>query len=404
MTGDEIIPLLSTQGTALLVGINSLCIALAIFASARNQPRAITRSLHIFGMGRLLLAISFMLVAERGIVSAWLSVALSNTLSITGVYLSYSAIRSLQSKSERLYGLFASVAVVAIASVYFVGIDQDLRGVRIVTSIVAAIIMFLMADELLRKFPHDGTAHIIGGWLAAFNLLACLVRVFVALHHDPIPVDTYPDTVLERSFMVLIFASSTINAVNFVLISNEFFNAELRRLATLDTLTNLFNRRHMVERGAEEIRRAIRFNFPLAILAIDLDHFKKVNDTYGHGTGDKVLKVTAQTCAAMIRDVDLVGRVGGEEFLVLLSRADMDSAQLTAERIRAAVEGLCLIAADGTPVKITTSIGVAVRENDETFEQLWETADQALYRAKALGRNRVVLSAELKAVPDVMPV
>ncbi|BAH37527.1 MAG TPA: GGDEF domain-containing protein [Gemmatimonas aurantiaca] len=169
-------------------------------------------------------------------------------------------------------------------------------------------------------------------------------------------------------------------------------NARLEQLAQTDPLTQLLNRRALTERITAEMERALRYDSTLALLMIDLDHFKKVNDTYGHLVGDDVLRDVGQLLGHTIRGSDITARYGGEEFLVLLPETDDAGAVAFAERIRVAMEEHPF-ARDSMaePLKLTASIGVAVfpAARIENVEDLFARADAALYRAKAEGRNRV---------------
>lgn len=171
-------------------------------------------------------------------------------------------------------------------------------------------------------------------------------------------------------------------------------NARLEQLAQTDPLTQLLNRRALTERIAAEMERALRYDAMLALLMIDLDHFKRVNDTHGHLVGDDVLRDMGELLRGMIRTSDIVARYGGEEFLVLLPETDDAGAEVFAERIRQAVESAAF-ARDvmAEPLHMTCSIGVALfpAARVETVEDLLAHADSALYRAKADGRNRVRL-------------
>ncbi|WP_156927224.1 GGDEF domain-containing protein [Azospirillum halopraeferens] len=165
---------------------------------------------------------------------------------------------------------------------------------------------------------------------------------------------------------------------------------ELRRLAVTDPLTGLHNRRHLMEIGAAEADRARRYGQPLSLLIIDLDHFKTINDRYGHAFGDRALRTVAEACRALVRGVDVVARLGGEEFVVVLPQTDAAGAADLAERLRRAIEGVALPVGDGGAVRLTASIGVAALAGVAGgFEDLLLAADRALYRAKGEGRNRV---------------
>lgn len=168
--------------------------------------------------------------------------------------------------------------------------------------------------------------------------------------------------------------------------------AELRleALAATDALTGLMNRRRFFQRLEAEVARAARFSRPLSVAMVDVDHFKRVNDTYGHATGDAVLRAVAQTLREALRAMDAVGRVGGEEFAVLLPETGLEAAAGVLERIRQAVAGLEVMAADGRQVRVTVSAGVAAWQAGEEAEAALRRADAALYAAKSAGRNRVV--------------
>jgi diguanylate cyclase (GGDEF)-like protein len=169
-------------------------------------------------------------------------------------------------------------------------------------------------------------------------------------------------------------------------------NARLEQLAQTDPLTQLLNRRALTERITAEMERALRYDSTLALLMIDLDHFKRVNDTYGHLVGDDVLRDVAQLLSDTIRGSDIVARYGGEEFLMLLPETDDAGAEQFAERIRSAIEAHVFGKEQQHPsLHLSASIGVAMfpAARIESVEDLFARADAALYRAKADGRNRV---------------
>ncbi|MFH1019176.1 MAG: diguanylate cyclase [Pseudomonadota bacterium] len=159
----------------------------------------------------------------------------------------------------------------------------------------------------------------------------------------------------------------------------------LTRLATTDTLTGIYNRGKIEESLRQEKARAARYGSPLAIILFDLDYFKKINDSLGHSIGDQVLKEVAATVAGQIRETDLVGRWGGEEFMVLCPGIVAQDAVAIAEKLRQRVEGL--------PLGVTISCGLAGYRPGESMDALINRADKALYAAKHAGRNLVRLAA-----------
>lgn len=168
---------------------------------------------------------------------------------------------------------------------------------------------------------------------------------------------------------------------------------ELSELAIRDPLTGLFNRREMARLLDEEIVRAKRYGRTLSLLWIDFDHFKHINDDYGHAAGDSVLKATSRLLADSVRSVDAIGRFGGEEFVILLPEMTRSEASETAERLRGLISDTPQSLADGRMVPLTISIGVAVfPDNGVDASALCAAADKAMYQAKSNGRNQVVLA------------
>jgi diguanylate cyclase (GGDEF)-like protein/PAS domain S-box-containing protein len=174
-----------------------------------------------------------------------------------------------------------------------------------------------------------------------------------------------------------------------IAIENANLYAEVQRLATLDELTNVFNRRRLFELGERELERSRRYQVPLSAILLDIDHFKKINDTYGHTVGDKVLTGIASMISRNIREIDLFGRYGGEEFVVLLPQAESVRAREVAERLRVLVSELRFHTERGE-FSVTISLGIAgVTSEVHSLATLIDRADQAMYEAKQAGRNQV---------------
>lgn len=169
---------------------------------------------------------------------------------------------------------------------------------------------------------------------------------------------------------------------------------ELSEMATRDPLTGLFNRRETTRLLDEEIARATRYNRTFAVFWIDMDHFKAVNDEHGHASGDRVLKGFAEVLEANLRNIDIVGRFGGEEFVVVLPEKEQEAAEETAERLLALVASKPQALEDGQLVNLTMSIGIALfPEHGTEARTLLAAADTAMYGAKHQGRNRVVVAS-----------
>jgi len=174
---------------------------------------------------------------------------------------------------------------------------------------------------------------------------------------------------------------------------------EQKRLATIDPLTALRNRRAFVEMTRIEVSRSQRYELPLSLMLLDVDHFKTVNDTYGHSAGDQVLCELGALLSRQLRTCDVPARWGGEEFVVALPNTDLAGGYVLAERLRVAVSELS-ISHEGRPIPISVSIGVASFTPGESLETLVDCADRAMYTAKISGRNRVIM-AEAATPPQI---
>ncbi|TCO79555.1 PAS domain S-box-containing protein/diguanylate cyclase (GGDEF)-like protein [Plasticicumulans lactativorans] len=175
----------------------------------------------------------------------------------------------------------------------------------------------------------------------------------------------------------------------------------LHEIANTDALTGVLNRRALLERARSEVERARRYHHPLAALVLDLDHFKRINDTHGHAAGDAVLRAVVGACTAALRTPDVFGRTGGEEFVALLPETDTAAAIEVAERLRVQVRALAIEIEPGVHAGTTMSIGVAMLETTDTdVDRLLARADRALYRVKHGGRDAVALYTDAAEDPS----
>ena len=165
---------------------------------------------------------------------------------------------------------------------------------------------------------------------------------------------------------------------------------KLERLATIDSLTQIANRRYFMDLANTEFRRIKRYGNTFSLFMLDIDYFKKINDTYGHAVGDQVLQNMAEVTTSCLRDVDIFGRLGGEEFAIVLPQTNIYKAENVAERIRASIEKMSFLT-NNILIKITVSIGMSIyEETDKNIDDVLKRADKALYKAKSQGRNQVI--------------
>lgn len=206
---------------------------------------------------------------------------------------------------------------------------------------------------------------------------------------------TSTDPLYEVALYSYITVGSIFVMVGFALCiskSEEYF----ARMSLLDPLTSLYNSRYLLTRADQEFALFERSGQDVALIMADIDHFKYVNDRYGHSVGDIVLQQVAKMMQTTARKVDVVARVGGEEFALLLPNSTSDGAMVLAERIREQVEKTPIELPDGENISVKISLGVSSTEEflPQVFNELYESADNALYRAKRDGRNRVVKAVE----------
>lgn len=256
---------------------------------------------------------------------------------------------------------------------------------------LASAVIAISSTQFVRRFRF--------GWLllALGFLLMVSRRITPLFSQDINPVDAILSLVIST---LLFFGILTVRKITKDLFDKEL---KLQNLLQYDHLTNALSRSEILYRGHLEVERAKRANSPLGVLMVDIDHFKKVNDQYGHESGDIILKNLKKHCCQILREIDLFGRIGGEEFLVLLPNTNLEDSRAAAERIRKHVEAQINHATNHQAIKITVSIGVTCFHPNEwnsddcasIFKSLIKLADNAMYQAKNAGRNQIAtLSAE----------
>jgi len=218
-------------------------------------------------------------------------------------------------------------------------------------------------------------------WAVLLVAAVAIACVFVGLTDDD--GESLAAVVVNRAMTIAV-----IIGVGFLLHRVSASERQLFRIATTDPLTGIYNRRHFMTLLGREQERALRYGNTFSLLILDIDHFKRINDTHGHPVGDEAIKAMAGAASAHRRPADIIGRFGGEEFVVLLPQTDEAGAVIAAERIRQSV-GEIVVPAGTQDVRFTVSIGAATYARRTKVEQLLECADQALYAAKQGGRNQV---------------
>lgn len=305
---------------------------------------------------------------------------------------------------KRVPGAGRSLALLALiaAPVAWFTLSEPYSGARIIlASLLRAPLLGLGAATLWRYAPRHGRA-----------ILAALFAIDAGWQvvHAFAPVEgtlSAPDLLLRGAITILIIATQFRTESDSARMALrkwadelemesrqleqtiEDRNSELREKAATDFLTGLPNRRHFLERAGQELARAARYGHTLSLLMIDIDYFKSINDGFGHPAGDRAIIAVGRHCAEACRSSDLAGRLGGEEFAMLLPEAGLAEAQAVAERLRQGAQAL-QVSEEGRPVPIKVSIGIACLEPGDTGpDTLLARADRALYAAKNAGRDCV---------------
>lgn len=355
------------------------------------------------GLGRwaaalLVNAIGHLLIMLRGLIPDVLSIVVGN-LMLSSVFVGMiAAVYQFQGRPVRWPLLLAPPLLVLV----FISVFIDNFPARV--SFVGLVIGLQAVWALLAVLSHRHATVGRGQWLLVAGLLleavVLGVRALVAISTHSEATNILQSSALQTLTFLATFSVVLVSSVGFVFMSRDRADENNRVLAALDPLTGVANRRSLIAALDRDMARAQRMREPMALMMVDIDYFKDVNDRYGHPAGDRVLRSVVNVLRQRVRAQDLVGRYGGEEFMVLLPDTGLTGAeQLARELCKAVEESRC--PADGVPgpgIAVTVSIGVfgGRLESGDSWDMLIAAADRALYQAKNNGRNRVEVATGLR--------
>jgi diguanylate cyclase (GGDEF)-like protein len=358
-----------------------------VFAS-RSYSGTLRRSMNVMGAGAVFLMSGVLAAGLQGIwLTSFSSVLLANLLMLWGAGEYYQALRLFDGEeTSRSFTLMIAAGVTGV-NLFFYAAAPSLSTRVTVMSLAFSFLMGLSGARILRSRSVSGSTvrntASFSFWLVSILFLARAVgTVFFGW---------YSRTLMESNlWQTLLFSGSAVGFVlinfSYLLLCNGQFNRHLEQLALTDPLTGLFNRRAFSDLALREIARSARSGEPLSLIMIDADGFKKINDTFGHAAGDRVLQHLSVLIRDSVRPQDVVGRLGGDEFAVLLPGANHIMALGVEERLVAAVDEHPLSWHEGKiPLRISAGTA-ALNLGDPDFDDLLSRADDALYRAK--GHNR----------------
>jgi diguanylate cyclase (GGDEF)-like protein len=346
------------------------------------------------------------LLLLRGIVPDWLSIAVGNTFLIWGIVLIYRAIRDFLERPIAWHVSILTLAlfVLVLSSLYLSGVQP--AALIIWISLAGGVLGLACAWTLMRgaQWRLTPARWTTGLWLGVSG--AILILRAIAVFFSPAPsYNIYTQTIVQVVAFVAAYSAMLGASFGFNLMLQERTTQILQQIARQDELTGVFNRRYLLDKVRHELSRMSRRNSnSLILMMLDIDNFKVVNDQYGHAAGDALLKSFTAQLSEILREPDILGRYGGEEFCVLLPDTNLDKGLQVAERLRIAAKN-AQISVDGETLQRSVSIGVAHASEDALpeLDKLFLEADRALYQAKQQGRDRIVcaknatLSSEVSA-------
>lgn len=384
---------------ALMGAVQALVMAVVLWTATGSYAGVARASLRLRAGAQALEAVAWILLGLRGRVDDWLSILAANAVMLVAYAMAVHALRMLLGAPSRL-------RLVAVASVAgWLGIAWFTLGAANFQARVLCASVVILLDLGLLIAPLSESLRRDGSPAKRVLLVTLVIAVFMVLWRDAEPLlSSQPSagllapTPINAVYMMFSAMQPLFTSIGFLLLYNETMQAELKLLARIDPLTGVNNRLALVEAIGRLLDAAGRHGLPLGVLMLDVDHFKAVNDRFGHGGGDRVLLSLVERIQRALGHGDVMGRVGGEEFVVLSPGNGLAGTRALGERIRAEVAGMQLVV-DGHALGMTVSVGVteaAPGEDDVTV--LLQRADAALYAAKHAGRNRVVVTGDAAQV------
>lgn len=351
----------------------------------------------LFLLGKIGQALAWFLIAMRGVVPVPFSLAVGNILLVGGQSAECFALASLTKVSRKfwawIFGSLALFASVISLSLFRPG-GYEVVPLLSLIRVVSALFFAVTGGGFLLLSPNPSwLTRLLGLFYSsyAFGIVCC----FLSLADSGRDYSIFYSGVSQILQVILLSLVMFIGNIGYILVKKDEVDRQLFRMATRDSLTGAFNRAAFREESMRFWALGRRKEVPLSLLMIDMDYFKEVNDSYGHPAGDKVLRNVVAVIGSCLRPYDVLGRYGGEEFVVLLPEVDLEEARSVAERIRKAVEVGC--SGRGQDLGCTVSVGVASCNpgiGTVTYDDLLQCSDDALYEAKRRGRNSVVVFSE----------
>ena len=381
---------MDNQTLLLMLALGNLTFGAGLFLLNNNNRKSI--ELNRWSQAKLLQGFAWILLYSNTQIYPVFSILLGHCLLFAGVALDAWAMRDEESQQRSFLLPLWGIAVITFSGLYLFSVDLRLRTA--VASFLLSVFYLVLSATLwrqwrtstrLRRFVMLSTV-MVSSLISISSLVAILYSNVAMLMQN-----SQGQAIISLGLYFLMM----VNGFGGLLLAREQRDAELIRLELIDPLTNAPNRRGFFNALAPWLALARRPGHSTALIMLDLDHFKRINDNYGHSVGDQVLKEVVDVGKTQLRDSDLIGRLGGEEFAVLLPRTNLHDASIVAERMRQAIMAFH-IKAEKAILTTTASFGVTTIRPDDSMVSLIKRADDALFAAKNAGRNQVMEAAPVE--------
>ncbi len=383
-----------------LTATMTMIIGLALAFTITGYPRLLQHPMRLWVRGLLIQPFSFALFSMRDQAPDWLSIVVANTLLIVSFVHLVLALQIYNRKPTRLPMMIAFIAATAIGETLLTYVWPSLHGRISLMSLIIALICGLGISAIYRKGEATTRPEHMVAIMLVVGILIMLARVLG--FPDVGMLSLTASTPMQGIVFTYASLMPVIATSGFLLMCGERLNEDLTRLATIDPLTGVFNRRTMTELANKAIAASKRHGRALSLLNIDIDHFKRINDQFGHEVGDLALCRFVELVSEVKRESDTLARIGGEEFVVLLPDTNASDAFAMAERIRQRLDESDF-PVSGWPVSLRASIGVGtLGPQINHLESLLRATDHAMYDAKRSGRNRVVAVTRQHIAPEYL--
>ncbi|HET9033662.1 MAG TPA: GGDEF domain-containing protein [Dokdonella sp.] len=372
----------------------TLIIGMALAFTTSGYPRNLQYPIQLWVRGLLIQPFSYALLSMREQIPDWLSIVVANTLLVVSFTLLIQALREYNHRPDRRLAFIVIILLAAAGEILLTYVWPSLQGRIILISLILSIVLLYGLSAIYRApGPITQPEHLV-----AIMLGAAIVIMLTRAALTPSSSSIFLTTSSIMQGVVFTYASlmPVIATSGFLLMCGERMNKDLTRLATLDPLTGVFNRRTMTELANKAIAASKRHGRALSLLILDIDHFKRINDQFGHEVGDLALCRFVECVGEVMRESDILARLGGEEFVLILPDTNEKAAISLAERIR---KHLCdsEFTVSGWPLPLRASIGVgSLGPAMSNLETLLRETDHAMYEAKRAGRNRIFAASAIR--------